>query len=83
MLSASLTEEEIYGTARDFAQAELQPGIVQATRAGAPYFDRGIMRSFGEMGLLGLTCLQRSMVAQTQAMWRTGCALVRLSRQVP
>lgn len=44
----------IYGTARDFAQAELQPGIVQATRAGT--FDRGIMRSFGEMGLLGLTC---------------------------
>ena len=42
-LSASLTEEEliIYGTALDFAQAELQPGIVQATSAGT--FDRGII----------------------------------------
>jgi len=54
-LSASLTEEElmIYQTAQDFAQAELQPRIVEATRTGT--FDRGIMRSFGEMGLLGLT----------------------------
>jgi hypothetical protein len=54
-LSASLTDEEkaIYETARSFAQKELLPGIVAATRAGT--FDRGIMRSFGQMGLLGLT----------------------------
>ena len=54
-LSASLTDEEraIYETARSFAQKELLPGIVAATRAGT--FDRGIMRAFGQMGLLGLT----------------------------
>ncbi len=54
-LSASLTEEElaIYETARNFAQKELLPGVVQATRAGT--FDRGIMSAFGQLGLLGLT----------------------------
>jgi len=54
-LSASLTEEElaVYESARSFAQRELKPGIVEATRQG--HFDRGIMRAFGQMGLLGLT----------------------------
>ena len=55
MLSASLTEDEnmIYETARSFAQAELKPNIVKASRDG--HFDRGIMEAFGQMGLLGLT----------------------------
>lgn len=54
-LSESLTDEEkaIYDTARAFAQKELLPGIVEATRTGT--FDRGIMSAFGQMGLLGLT----------------------------
>ncbi|EOD08697.1 glutaryl-CoA dehydrogenase [Emiliania huxleyi CCMP1516] len=67
-LSASLTEEAsadtphahalhlelaVYESARSFAQRELKPGIVEATRQG--HFDRGIMRAFGQMGLLGLT----------------------------
>lgn len=54
-LSASLSDEEkaIYETATSFAQKELLPGIVAATRAGT--FDRGIMSAFGQMGLLGLT----------------------------
>jgi len=54
-LSASLTEDElaIYESARTFAQNELQPGIVAATRSGT--FDRGIMNACGQMGLLGLT----------------------------
>ena len=55
MLSASLTEDEnmIYETARAFAQAELKPNVVKASREGV--FDRGIMEAFGQMGLLGLT----------------------------
>jgi len=54
-LSASLTEDEIamYDSARSFAQAELLPNVVEANRAGT--FDRGIMRAFGQLGLLGLT----------------------------
>ena len=54
-LSASLSDEEnaIFETARSFAQQELKPNIVEANRAG--HFDRGIMRQFGQMGLLGLT----------------------------
>ena len=54
-LSASLTEEEnaIYETARNFAQSELLPDIVAFNRAEK--FDRGIMRAFGQLGLLGLT----------------------------
>ena len=54
-LSASLSDEEkaVYETAHSFAQKELLPGIVEATRAGK--FDRGIMSAFGQMGLLGLT----------------------------
>ena len=54
-LSASLTDEEnaIFETACSFAQQELKPTIVEANRAG--HFDRGIMRQFGQMGLLGLT----------------------------
>ena len=54
-LSASLSEDEraMYDTARSFAQAELKPGVVEASRAGT--FDRGIMRAFGGLGLLGLT----------------------------
>ena len=43
----------MYESARSFAQRELKPGIVEATRQG--HFDRGIMRAFGQMGLLGLT----------------------------
>ena len=55
-LSASLTEEErqIYEMARSFSQKELLPGVVAASRAET--FDKGIMRGFGQMGLLGLTC---------------------------
>ena len=55
-LHASLTEDEraIYETARSFAQAELMPNVVEASRTGT--FDRGIMRAFGQLGLLGLTC---------------------------
>ena len=54
-LNASLTEDEVamYETARTFAQAELLPNVVEASRAGT--FDRGIMRAFGQLGLLGLT----------------------------
>lgn len=54
-LSAALTEDEVqmYDTARSFAQRELKPNVVEASRAGT--FDRGIMRSFGGLGLLGLT----------------------------
>lgn len=56
LLSASLTEDErmLYESARSFAQRELLPGVVQATRSCT--FDRGIMNAFGGLGLLGLTC---------------------------
>lgn len=43
----------MYEMARSFAQRELKPGIVEAARAGS--FDRGLMRAFGNLGLLGLT----------------------------
>ena len=54
-LSASLTDNEIalYESARSFAQRELLPGVTQASREGS--FDRGIMRAFGQQGLLGVT----------------------------
>ena len=54
-LNASLTEDEIaiYETARSFAQSELLPHVVEASRSGT--FDRGIMRAFGQLGMLGLT----------------------------
>jgi len=54
-LSASLTEDELamYETAVQFAQRELLPGVVKASRE--EHFDRGIMRAFGQMGLLGVT----------------------------
>ena len=54
-LKASLTDDEnaIYDTARAFAQSELLPRVVEASRAGS--FDRGIMRAFGQVGMLGLT----------------------------
>jgi len=54
-LSSSLTDDEkaIYEAARTFAQSELQPTIVEKNRQGS--FDRGVMRAFGQMGLLGLT----------------------------
>ena len=46
-LAASLTDDEraIYDSARSFAQRELLPGVVAASRAGT--FDRGLMRAFG------------------------------------
>jgi len=54
-LSSQLTEDEraLYETARNFAQKELKPSIVQCNREGR--FDRGIMRAFGGVGMLGLT----------------------------
>jgi glutaryl-CoA dehydrogenase len=54
-LSALLTEEErsIYDTCRAFAQSELLPGVTQAYRTET--FDRGLMRAFGNVGMLGLT----------------------------
>ena len=54
-LSASLTDEELamYESARSFAQAELLPRVVEMSRQ--ENFDRGLMRAFGQMGLLGLT----------------------------
>jgi len=54
-LSSSLSEDEraIFEVARSFAQSELKPNVVMASREGT--FDRGIMREFGNLGLLGLT----------------------------
>ena len=54
-LASSLSDDEraIYDSARAFAQRELLPGVVAASRAGT--FDRELMRAFGSHGLLGLT----------------------------
>lgn len=54
-LNDQLTEEErlIRDTAHDFAQAKLQPGVIQAFRDGC--FDPSLMRTLGEMGYLGAT----------------------------
>ena len=55
LLDAQLTEDErmISVSAREFAQTQLQPGIVQANRD--EHFDIEIMRKMGEAGLLGAT----------------------------
>lgn len=55
LLNTQLTDEErmISHSAREFCQSELMPGIIRANRDA--YFDRSIMRKFGEQGLLGAT----------------------------
>eukprot|EP00962_Isochrysis_galbana_P055154 scaffold26862_cov90-Isochrysis_galbana.AAC.2 len=54
-LADQLTEEEraMYETARGFAEKELRPNVVQYARDA--YFDPGIMRALGSVGLLGVT----------------------------
>lgn len=54
-LEDQLTEEEkmIRDAAREYAQGELMPRIVEANRQEG--FDRGIMREMGELGFLGAT----------------------------
>lgn len=55
LLEEQLTNEErlIRNTARDYAQAELMPGIIEANRHER--FDRRIMTELGARGLLGST----------------------------
>ena len=55
LLDDQLTEEErmVRDTARDFAQARLQPGITAAYMTET--FDRGLMEEMGALGLLGPT----------------------------
>lgn len=55
LLDKQLSDDErmIRDTAQDFCQQTLMPGIIQANRDS--YFDPGIMRQFGEVGLLGST----------------------------
>ena len=55
LLDDQLTEEErmVRDTARDFAQARLQPGITDAYMT--EHFDRGLMEEMGALGLLGPT----------------------------
>jgi glutaryl-CoA dehydrogenase len=55
LLDDQLTEEErmVRDTARDFAQARLQPGITAAYMT--ENFDRGLMEEMGALGLLGPT----------------------------
>jgi glutaryl-CoA dehydrogenase len=55
LLDDQLTEEErmVRDTARDFAQARLQPGITSAYMTET--FDRGLMEEMGALGLLGPT----------------------------
>ena len=55
LLDDQLTEEErmVRDTARDFAQARLQPGITAAYMTET--FDRTIMEEMGALGLLGPT----------------------------
>ncbi|MCU7554495.1 acyl-CoA dehydrogenase [Alteromonas sp. ASW11-19] len=55
LLNDQLSEEErmVRDSAHDFCQNALMPGIINANRKGQ--FDTGIMRQFGEMGLLGAT----------------------------
>jgi len=55
LLDDQLTEEErmVRDTARDFAQARLQPGIMEAYRTET--FERGLMEEMGALGLLGPT----------------------------
>ena len=49
----SSEEKSIYESAKQFAESELLPGIVQANRNGQ--FDRNIMKQFGSNGFLGAT----------------------------
>ena len=55
LLDDQLTEEErmVRDTARDFAQARLQPGVTDAYMTET--FDRGLMEEMGALGLLGPT----------------------------
>ena len=55
LLDDQLTEEErmVRDTARDFAQARLQPGITSAYMTET--FNRGLMAEMGALGLLGPT----------------------------
>ncbi len=55
LLNDQLSAEErmVRDSAHDFCQNALMPGIIAANRNG--HFDTGIMRQFGEMGLLGAT----------------------------
>ena len=54
-LDSQLSEEErlVRDNARDFCQAELQPGIVDAYREEK--YDPGLLPRFGELGMLGST----------------------------
>ena len=54
-LDSELTEDErsVQKTARDFAENQLLPGIVEANRNGE--FDRNILKEMGALGLLGPT----------------------------
>ncbi|MGB3724660.1 MAG: acyl-CoA dehydrogenase [Glaciecola sp.] len=55
LLNEQLSEQEklIQQSAHQFAQQELQPGILMANREGV--FDKNIMRKMGDAGLLGAT----------------------------
>jgi glutaryl-CoA dehydrogenase len=55
LLDKQLTQDErmIRDAAHDFCQTELMPGILMANRDAV--FDVGIMKQFGELGLLGPT----------------------------
>ncbi len=55
LLDDQLTEEErmVRDTARDFAQARLQPGVTEAYMTES--FDRELMEEMGALGLLGPT----------------------------
>ncbi|MDH3729083.1 MAG: acyl-CoA dehydrogenase family protein, partial [Myxococcales bacterium] len=55
LLEEQLTNDErlIRNTAREYAQAELMPGVIQANRN--EQFDRNIMNQLGARGLLGST----------------------------
>ncbi|MBW4024351.1 MAG: acyl-CoA dehydrogenase [Proteobacteria bacterium] len=55
LLDDQLAEEErmVRDTARDFAQARLQPGVTAAYMTET--FDRGLMEEMGALGLLGPT----------------------------
>lgn len=55
LLEEQLSEEErmIMESTRDFAQNELQPRVIDAFRDEK--YDEGLMRKFGEAGLLGAT----------------------------
>jgi glutaryl-CoA dehydrogenase len=54
-LDAQLSDEErqVRDGARDYAQGELAPRILEANRSGS--FDRAILRELGQLGFLGAT----------------------------